>query len=274
MKNTHTAGNHSINIKVWLVRVLLMSPFTFYMLLFSMSHLILTNFKLHSGLPKHDWILVQFMWTNVHKHNAIFRFQRNSSLFICVRIGACSFLFLNRIWIPRFPLTSLHFTTCNNLLLACTFCLFHLNACVYEHVHPGNNKRVKCCKTIAAAHYHFVMYVNIVAEEESKKKALLPACLSSHLLSSIFSSVSLSKEVKCLKRCIEVSLYALYDGYVVWHNAFKHPSQIKWQMLLFASWIFYWPGWFWEFKLRFLSSCSVQSSSVTFQTPFTHTITG
>lgn len=70
-------------------------------------------------------------------------------------------------------------------------------------------------------------------------QSLLPHPLSSGSLPlPVFLSVPCSKQVKCLKRCIEVSLRALYDGYVIWHNASEHPSQIKWQMLFFASWIF------------------------------------
>lgn len=118
---------------------------------------------------------------------------------------------------------------------------FFLWICVYEH-YARNCKRVKWCKTIAAAHYT-VMYVNTVDKNQrNQKKTLLPAILPSHLLPTIFSSILLSKQVKCLKRCIEVSACTLNDGYVVWHNAFKRPLQIKWQMLFFASWIFYWPG--------------------------------
>lgn len=63
-----------------------------------------------------------------------------------------------------------------------------------------------------------------------------PQVLSTALC--VFSLCPRSKQVKCLKRCIEVSLRILYDGYVIWHNASERPSQIKWQMLFFASWIF------------------------------------
>lgn len=62
----------------------------------------------------------------------------------------------------------------------------------------------------------------------------------------------------------------------MWPNAFKHPSHTKRQMF-FASWIFYWPGWFWKLKFCYpfplpwlsslLSSHIVPSSTVTFQSP-------
>lgn len=70
----------------------------------------------------------------------------------------------------------------------------------------------------------------------------------------VFPCVPRSQQVKCLKRCIEVSLCTLYDGYVIWHNASEHPSQIKWQMLFFASWIFLAQAEFWV--LFSLSSAS------------------
>lgn len=77
---------------------------------------------------------------------------------------------------------------------------------------------------------------------EEQRKPSEPAMLPPHLLSS---SILFSKQVKCRKRCIEVSARTVHDGYVVWHRAFERPSQIRWQMLLFffASWVFYWPGW-------------------------------
>lgn len=87
-----------------------------------------------------------------------------------------------------------------------------------------------------------------VAEDQSQQKRpyyrralkplLSPPQVLSTALSVFFLSVPRSKQVKCLKRCIEVSLRILYDGYVIWHNASECPSQIKWQMLFFASWIF------------------------------------
>lgn len=115
------------------------------------------------------------------------------------------------------------------------------------------------------------MYVNTVAEDQrTHRKALLPAVLSSHLLSSIISSIALSKQVKCLQRCIEVFPCTLYDGNVMWHNAFKHPSQTKRQMF-FASWIFYWPAWFWELKvLLFSPSTSTVIPSLFSRCPFIH----
>lgn len=65
---------------------------------------------------------------------------------------------------------------------------------------------------------------------EEQRKPSEPAMLPPHLLSS---SILFSKQVKCRKRCIEVSARTVHDGYVVWHRAFERPSQIRWQMFLF-----------------------------------------
>lgn len=91
---------------------------------------------------------------------------------------------------------------------------FSLCVCVCEHVCVGNHKRVKWCKIMCLAYWHIVMYVNAVwLKTKSQQRGLLRGkLLSSPLLSSF---VSRSKQVKCLKRCIEVSLRALYDGYVM-----------------------------------------------------------
>lgn len=103
---------------------------------------------------------------------------------------------------------------------------------------------------------------------EKQRKPLLPAILPPHLLSSIFSSILFSKQVKCLKRCIEVSACTLHDGYVVWHNAFERPSQIRWQMLFFCV-VGLWPGWFWEFNFTFFLSASTRIFLLFSLCPFT-----
>lgn len=87
---------------------------------------------------------------------------------------------------------------------------------------------------------------NVLKTRASTGRPYYQPCSRPSFLLSI--PPSLSKWVKCLKRCIEVSVCAPHDGYVIWHNASKGPSQIKWQMLFFASWFFFWPGWFWDLK--------------------------
>lgn len=65
------------------------------------------------------------------------------------------------------------------------------------------------------AHCHVCQHD--VAEDQSQQEGLiilLSSLLSSALLSFSFFLPSF-KQVKCLKRCIEVSLRAPYDGYVM-----------------------------------------------------------
>lgn len=160
--------------------------------------------------------------------------------------------------------SSLHFTHClldKNTLSLCS--------CVHTYVCAGQHERVKWCKIMCLAYWHIVMYVNTVwLKSRVSTEALLLAnsspLLRFHRSLPLFLSLSAphSKQVKCLKRCIEVSLCALHDGYVMWHNASERPSQIKWQMLFFASWIFFWPSWIWDFKF-----CSPSPLSLWFCAP-------
>jgi len=141
-----------------------------------------------------------------------------------------------------FPDSSQNGHMCNLFTDICHTTVYYPNCQLPKHTQAFSLWTCVCgkpwnmlCKVMCPATWH-VCQQNVAEDQDIIADELSPSSPQDPSLSA-FLSVPRSKQIKCLKRCIEVSLRVLYDGYVMWHNASERPSQIKWQMLFFASWI-------------------------------------